>query len=252
MKLKELFNIKKTNTNNSDTIFRFAYEGEKYFRKKEYKKALQFYNKAIEKAEQINNKMFLDMYYSSRAKINIKLKEKQNALIDINKAIELKPETYIYYFERYEIKEALRDEDGAREDLDIVFNILKKNDSEHIFKVYLANQKMKNEEFYEAAQLLKDTDDIKYDNEKINSIKLELYSMLHDDTNLLKAVNKLINIFPQRISYLDLKYNIYLNQKQNKKAIDVLNRILEIEPDNEYYKEIKTKLEQDYNAEAEA
>ena len=221
-----------------------AYQAEKLFRQKKYKKALRLYDTVIRKSEAINDITFLDMYYSSRAKINMHLNNYKKSLNDINKAINLKPKTYLYFFERYEIKEKFKDLTGAQEDLNTVFKILQQNNSEHIFKMFLASLKMREKKYLEAADLLKNTDGIQYNNEKINTIKLELYGYLGDKTNLLATIDKLINIFPQRISYWDCKLNLYIELKEYKKAFMIIEKILSIEPDNEKYKTKKKEIEQ--------
>lgn len=194
-----------------------------------YKKALALCNKSIAKAIKNNENQYLNLYYSSRAEIEKYLKNYNAALADIEKAIELQPNVYLYYFLRSEIKELLGNKDGANDDLKIIYNLLDKNDSTHIFIIYLARKKIKEGCYQDAGELLKDTfSNVKYNTEEVLTLKLELYSNLKDYDNLFTTLNNLIAMYPRRVNYYKFKASLLKELNREEEAKEVLNQIKEI------------------------
>lgn len=219
-----MFNIKKKNS------FNYAFEGEKALLQKNYNLALKLYNKAIKNAEE--GIEHIDLYYSSRAEIKRHLNDLKGALEDINKAIEIQPNVYLYYFERHEIKNLLNDNEGAEEDLKTVYNILDKNDSSHIFKIYMAEKKAAEGKIQEAAQFLDETDNPKFYNENVLNLKISVHNQLGDKERVIKDLDNLIEIFPFRISYFEYKTNLLIQLNRFDEALTTVNKALQIDNKN--------------------
>ncbi len=220
-KVKKLF---------SKNPFHYAFEGEKLLLQKDYKNALKLYNKAIKYASKDSE--HLDLYYSSRAEAKKNLRDLNGALIDITKAIELAPTVYLYYFERSEIKKQLNDKNASEEDLKTVFNILDKNGSSHIFKIYMAERKAAQGNLNEAAELLDGTDDPRYNTENVLNIKVSIHSKMNDKESLINDLNKLIEMFPLRVPYLEHKTNILMDLKRFDEALSVVDKAINLDDKN--------------------
>lgn len=218
---------------NKKSAFDYAFEGEKLLLDKKYQKALEFYNKAISIAqkEKFAN---IDLYFSSRATINKNLGNLKEALSDINKAIEIQPKVYLYYFERSEIKELLGDTEGVQNDLKMIYEILDKNGSSHMFKIYLAKKKMEQKKYKEAETIV-DTFNLScYDNEPVLLLKVEIYEKTKNYEKKIKELDKLIEMYPLRILFFDKKIDSYIKINRNDKAIETLEKALSIEPRNSH------------------
>ena len=213
----------------SKNAFNYAFEGENFLLLKNYKKALNSYNKAIDLAqkEQFPN---IDLYFSSRATIKKHLGLLEEALIDINKAIDIQPKVYLYYFERSEIKELLNDTKGAQEDIKTISEILEANGSSHVFKIFLAREKAKQNKLAEAEKLLDQNNDPRYNTEPILLLKLKIHEKLNQYEKLLNDLNNLIEIFPLKTVFFEHKAEIQMKIDDFDGALETIEKALAKEP----------------------
>lgn len=235
------------------SAFDYAFDGEKLLLEKNYTKAIVFYNKAISIAEKENFEN-IDLYFSSRATINKNLGNLNEALSDINKAIEKQPNVYLYYFDRAEIKEGLGDKESAEADLKTVYEILRKNGSTHIFKLYLANKKVDEGNFKEAEKIL-DEEDVCFSNEPILLLKLKVHEKNHNYQKLIEDTNKLTELYPLRVIYFDKRIDAYINLNNFDEALKTADDALLIEPSNSHILLMKGQIlysKKEYNKAREA
>lgn len=209
--------------------FDYAYEGEKALLNKKYKQALNLYNKSISLAEKENIK-HIDLYYSSRASIKNKINDIQGALDDINKAISAQPNVYMYYYDRALLRKKLQDNKGASEDLKTITEILDKNGSSHVFKLYLAKNAFDTGYYKKAADILeKEEDNIHYNSEKIILFRRQVYDSMKDYNNSLRMSDKLLEIVPDRADYKYHKTWTLMKLKRYNEALQEINEAIKID-----------------------
>lgn len=83
--------------------------------------------------------------------------------------------------------------------------------------------------------------------------KIKLYAKMEDMKGASGELLKLINQFPERNEYLSLLAELYFNYNQEKKGLQILNKLLKADPDNgfvhlylaDYYREKKQNEEAD-------
>lgn len=83
--------------------------------------------------------------------------------------------------------------------------------------------------------------------EPVSIEKIKLYTKLNDVRNASNELGKLIKKFPDKNEYLSLLAELYFNYNQDKKGLQILDRLLKIDPDNgfvhfyfaDYYREKK-------------
>lgn len=83
--------------------------------------------------------------------------------------------------------------------------------------------------------------------EPVSIEKIKLYTKLDDVKNASNELGKLIKKFPDKNEYLSLLAELYFNYNQDKKGLQILDRLLKIDPDNgfvhfyfaDYYREKK-------------
>lgn len=68
--------------------------------------------------------------------------------------------------------------------------------------------------------------------EPVSVEKIKLYTKLNDVKKASNELSKLIRRFPDRSEYLSLLAELYFNYDQDKKGLQILNRILKDDPDN--------------------
>lgn len=89
--------------------------------------------------------------------------------------------------------------------------------------------------------------------EPVSIEKIKLYTKLDDVKKASNELLKLIRKFPDRSEYLSLLAELYFNYNQDKKGLQILDRILKAEPDNgfvhfylaDYYRSKKELKEAD-------
>lgn len=64
--------------------------------------------------------------------------------------------------------------------------------------------------------------------------KIKLYSKLDDVKGASNELLKLINKFPEKNEYLSLLAELYFNYNQDKKGLQILNKLLKVDPKNGY------------------
>ena len=64
--------------------------------------------------------------------------------------------------------------------------------------------------------------------------KIKLYSKLDDVKGASNELLKLINEYPERNEYLSLLAELYFNYNQDKKGLQILNKLLKEDPQNGY------------------
>lgn len=83
--------------------------------------------------------------------------------------------------------------------------------------------------------------------EPVSIEKIKLYTKLNDVRNASSELGKLIKKFPDKNEYLSLLAELYFNYNQDKKGLQILDRLLKMDPDNgfvhfyfaDYYREKK-------------
>lgn len=88
--------------------------------------------------------------------------------------------------------------------------------------------------------------------------KIRLYTRLENSKKASAELLKLIRKFPERSEYLSLLAELYFNYDQDKKGLQILNRLLKAEPDNgfvhfylaDYYRDKKQFEEADKHTQA--
>lgn len=68
--------------------------------------------------------------------------------------------------------------------------------------------------------------------EPVSIEKIKLYTKLDDVKNASNELLKLIRKFPERSEYLSLLAELYFNYNQDKKGLQILNRLLKADPNN--------------------
>ena len=68
--------------------------------------------------------------------------------------------------------------------------------------------------------------------EPVSIEKIKLYTKLDDVKKASNELLKLIRKFPDKSEYLSLLAELYFNYNQDKKGLQILDRILKAEPDN--------------------
>lgn len=68
--------------------------------------------------------------------------------------------------------------------------------------------------------------------EVVSIEKIKLYTKIDDVKRASSELVKLINKYPDRSEYLSLLAELYFNYDQDKKGLQILNRILDTDPDN--------------------
>ena len=89
--------------------------------------------------------------------------------------------------------------------------------------------------------------------EPVSIEKIKLYTKLDDVKKASNELLKLIRKFPDKSEYLSLLAELYFNYNQDKKGLQILDRILKAEPDNgfvhfylaDYYRSKKELKEAD-------
>lgn len=71
-------------------------------------------------------------------------------------------------------------------------------------------------------------------NENLTFEKFQLYTILEKDKQATDEVNKLINKYPNETRYKVLLGDIYLDQNQPKKALELYQNVQKLEPDNPF------------------
>jgi len=191
-----------------DNHYAYFSKALKHFEKKEYKKSLNLYNKAIELHDKDSK------YFTNRGATYKELKEFDKALKDLTKALELNPENAMAYNNRGNLyydagnyKEALADFEKAVEiskDEDVF-----KNNYEKALKVFTYFEDLKNEI------------PAKYDKER---------SQFFNESGLKKAMRgefiPAIEDFSIAITYDSTNVNVLINRANSYASINKLSDAL--------------------------
>ena len=195
---------------------------------KEYEKALEYFNKAIEMVDNA-------LYYDNRADLYyFNLNEKEKALADYNKAIELAPEDAEYYYNRayyYKLEEelelALADYKKAQE---------LNPDGNYFFELGHTATEL---DLYETAlsYYMQYTEKYGEDPATFNNMALIYRMDLKDYEKALEYFNKAIEMEKfDAMYYNNRAYLYYFNLNEKEKALADFTKSIELAPeDAEYY-----------------
>lgn len=71
-------------------------------------------------------------------------------------------------------------------------------------------------------------------NQYLSLEKFELYAMLNKENKAIDEIRRLVQKYPQETRYQILLGDIYMDQKQMKKAFEIYQQVLKVDPNNPY------------------
>ena len=153
-----------------DKAISYAFEGEIYRRKSQFKLALSFFNKAI-----LFNPKNAD-FYMLRALTRKELSDLKGAFRDIEKAISINKHYNWYHIHRYTIKKALGKKEEAKKELLIV----EENEDNNLDTLYsyLSELELKEDNKEEAIFFLEKALFINPNNERLLIKKINILKMI--------------------------------------------------------------------------
>jgi len=116
-----------------------------------------------------------------------------------------------------------------------IYNDLYMNDSGKIEYLYMESELFLSIEDWKSAlkvfELIENEQGI---SEILSLEKYKVYIKLKEPKSAHKELTKLIKNFPEKTEYLAMLAEVYISENKNKKAINIFNKMLKINPENGY------------------
>lgn len=108
--------------------------------------------------------------------------------------------------------------------------------------IVLANKHFIEEHYEDAAKVIENIDNDISDSEQILNIKINIYEKLRMPEKTILALDKLMEISPDRINYLDHKASLLIDMKRYQEALNVINTAIQKDPDNGIFYSFKARV----------
>ena len=209
------------NQNNYHTRIFFQVRGEAFYCLKEYKKAIENYNKAINLGLDNSN------FYSKRGESYYHLKEYEKSIEDYSRAISLNPNNAVYYKRRGDSYYNLKEYEKAIEDYSRAISLNPNNATYYNKrgKSYYDLEKYEKaiEDFSRAISLNPNNDT--YYNNRGNS-----YYNLKEYEKAIEDYSRAISLNPNDDTYYKRRGDSYHNLKEYEKAIENYTKVISLNP----------------------
>jgi len=167
--------------------------------------------------------------YYELSEIHKKKREYKEAIEKAKKAIELSPENEWYKENLAVLYKDTRNYNES-EKLYQKLSVMRPKSSEYLFS--LAETLLYQNKLKEAVDVYKKLEDLIGGSEELSIHIHRLYVEIGDDENAIKVMMDLIDKFPAQVGNYGVLAEYYENKGEPEKALELYNRILEVDPEN--------------------
>ena len=206
---------------NNKTAEELEKEAQTAFINIDYKKSLDLYRHAISKSSPNSEHMALYYFYTSILYKN--LNNLKKAMNNINKAIEIEADNFIFYIERAEIKELLRD---------------KSSETDREKAYYLLKGFLSDDDYVEVLKVFNYSPYNRYHLDDYTNMYLKINSPI----KAIEIINRFLINDKNSTSNLDLKTDILTKIGRFDDAIKTISQAITIAPDCGHYYMMRSGL----------
>jgi len=199
------------------------HEGIRYKQKKQYQNAIHVF----EACTKINQ--FDDASHYLLSEIYTKLSQKENAVASLQKAIEIDPKNQWY---KQELAYRFHEAENHKEAIVAYKNLLKTHPENPDWLISLSECYFKNNQLSESYQTMEKIEQLIGSNPEIIIEKYRILFFQKKYSQGEKLLLEGLQNFPNHPDILAILADYYFDSKQDKKALDLLKKLSDIDPNN--------------------